>query len=258
MNLQEGSQRISTFKPILNEVTGIILCGGNGNRLRSITKGDIPKPLVPILKGRTLLDFAVAPLVQAGVGKLIFAAAYRADLITEHVRSQSYADRATVSVDSLQGPSAAIRAAIDENNVIGPTVILHADTVFPGLDLSAAYKFHTEQDANITIVAIPTDKDYPQDTAFIIRDKDNNALARVDEVEEKKSGLEEPTIMSGMLICSPGATAYIRSSGELPPNTDFLTDLSQIGRTKVYLVFDSIFANVNRPETLEALQETLS
>jgi NDP-sugar pyrophosphorylase family protein len=242
----------------LHEVTGIILCGGNGNRLREVTNGSIPKPLVPVRDGVTLLDLAVAPLEEAGVGKLVFAAAHRADKIAEHVRNQPYAQKSTIAIDSLEGPDIAIKSAIGEGDISGPVVILHADTVLSGLDLFEAYQFHERNNANVTIVGIPAKRDRAQDTAYIISDSNHNAIARIDENEGRKSGLENPTNMSGMLIGSSEATEYIKSFDRVDPGADFLTNLSQLGSTKVYVAPEVNFANVNRPDALAALQKTLS
>lgn len=57
----------------------IVICGGKATRLRSITKDEIPKIMVPI-KGVTLfLDYFIKNLYNLGVRNIIFAAGFRAD-----------------------------------------------------------------------------------------------------------------------------------------------------------------------------------
>jgi len=59
--------------------TAVILCGGQGARLRPYTI-TIPKPLMP-LGDRSILEVVVEKLKQHGFEKLIFAVNYRSDLI---------------------------------------------------------------------------------------------------------------------------------------------------------------------------------
>lgn len=61
------------------EKTAIILCGGEGVRLRPYTI-TIPKPLMP-LGNKSILEFVVESLKKNGFTRLIFAVNYRADLI---------------------------------------------------------------------------------------------------------------------------------------------------------------------------------
>ncbi len=65
--------------------TAIILCGGQGARLRPYTI-TIPKPLMP-LGDRSILEVVVEQLKQHGFEKLIFAVNYRSDLIKAYFQS---------------------------------------------------------------------------------------------------------------------------------------------------------------------------
>ncbi len=57
----------------------IILCGGAGLRLKSVT-GDSPKVMAAV-SGRPFLELLLQQLKRAGCERVIFAVGYRADVI---------------------------------------------------------------------------------------------------------------------------------------------------------------------------------
>ena len=60
----------------------IVLCGGAGLRLRSVT-GDAPKSLANI-GGRPFLEILLSQLRRHGFQRVILAVGYQRDLIREH------------------------------------------------------------------------------------------------------------------------------------------------------------------------------
>jgi dTDP-glucose pyrophosphorylase len=62
--------------------TAVILAGGRGTRLRSVT-GDLPKPMVHVA-GRPILERLVLHLVGSGVTDVRLAVGYGADVIEQH------------------------------------------------------------------------------------------------------------------------------------------------------------------------------
>ena len=60
----------------------IILAGGFGTRLRPLTE-ETPKPLLPI-KGRPIVEYAVANFRKHGITDLLFSVSYKADLIKQY------------------------------------------------------------------------------------------------------------------------------------------------------------------------------
>ena len=65
--------------------TAVILCGGQGTRLRPYTI-TIPKPLMPI-GDRSILEIVVNKLKNHNFTKLIFAVNYRSDLIKAYFKN---------------------------------------------------------------------------------------------------------------------------------------------------------------------------
>src|SRR5258708_28828206 len=65
----------------------IVLCGGAGTRLRSVT-GDAPKSLASI-GGRLFLDILLSQLRRHGFKRVILAVGFQRDLIRSHFDGQA-------------------------------------------------------------------------------------------------------------------------------------------------------------------------
>lgn len=106
--------------------TAMVLAAGLGKRMRPITD-TIPKPLVKIA-GKTLLDYGLDSLAEAGVSKAVVNVHYLPDQIVAHVAQRSkpevvISDESDMLLDSAGG----IVKALPE---IGsdPFYIVNADT----------------------------------------------------------------------------------------------------------------------------------
>jgi len=73
----------------LDKVEVIILCGGKGTRLASVS-GELPKALMPVA-GRPFIDILLENLLQYGFRRFILSVGYRKDRIKEHFADQEFA-----------------------------------------------------------------------------------------------------------------------------------------------------------------------
>lgn len=85
---ESGDQR----REPIEGVTGVIMAGGKGTRLRPLTNV-IPKPLVPV-GDRPILEHIIDWFDQYGVTDLFISVGYKADMIRQYV-----ADNVTADVD---------------------------------------------------------------------------------------------------------------------------------------------------------------
>lgn len=93
----------------LSDIPIIVLCGGLGIRLRPVV-ANRPKILAPISK-KTLLDFIIVMLKQAGFEKIILSVGYLKEQIKKHAQKNGY-DVIFSEEEEILGTGGALKAAL--------------------------------------------------------------------------------------------------------------------------------------------------
>ncbi|MHA2278216.1 MAG: sugar phosphate nucleotidyltransferase [Candidatus Kariarchaeaceae archaeon] len=131
----------------------VVLAGGIGTRLFPLTK-EMPKPLIPI-GNRPMIECTINMLINAGVKKIVIAANYLGEQISQWVETQDFGDNEIiVSNDKSKDTADAVRLAarfIDRN-----FIITMAD-IITNLDLTTAIQFHRKYNPMVTICLKPVD-----------------------------------------------------------------------------------------------------
>ena len=79
----------------MSKRTAVVLAGGLGTRLQSVTGGLIPKALVPV-RGVPFLDYKLTSLIEMGVQRIVLLIGEKGDLIREYVEDR-WTDRLEIS-----------------------------------------------------------------------------------------------------------------------------------------------------------------
>jgi D-glycero-alpha-D-manno-heptose 1-phosphate guanylyltransferase len=116
----------------------IILCGGQGSRIRSVL-GDTPKILAPI-NGKVFIDYILAWLRSSfpvAPSSIYLSTGIGHDKIEEYVKSASI----NCNLSREESPLGTFGAVIDvvlQNNLTGNILVLNGDTIFD-VDFNTAY-----------------------------------------------------------------------------------------------------------------------
>lgn len=132
----------------------ILLCGGAGTRLRSVT-GDAPKSLATI-GNRPFLDILLHQLRRHGFQRVILAVGYQRELIRSHLGDQAYGLNLEYSEEtSPLGTGGAIRKAA--HLLTSDSVLIMNGDSYTNADLSAfANDFHGAN-ADLSVLVVPAD-----------------------------------------------------------------------------------------------------
>jgi mannose-1-phosphate guanylyltransferase len=139
-------------QPGRGRLEAIVLVGGQGTRLRPLTIGT-PKPLLPTA-GVPFLAHQLSRLAEAGVGRVVLATAYRAQMFAASLGDGSAfgLDICYVQEDTPLGTGGAIRnAAAGLRGAADDTVIVLNGDILSGHDLTAQVTAHTEAKAAVTL-----------------------------------------------------------------------------------------------------------
>jgi len=126
----------------------IVLCGGLGTRLGSLTK-ETPKPLLSVA-GRPFIDHLLDRLADACATELVLAVGFQWRKLHDHIGTQWKGIPVTYSVESTPlGTGGAIKFAMAQARA-EEALIVNGDTLF-AIDLTAFVQFAKSHDTATTL-----------------------------------------------------------------------------------------------------------
>ncbi len=138
----------------------VILAGGKGTRLKSIT-GDLPKPMVSIL-GAPLLQHLIEQCVAYDIVDIKLLVSYRKEAIEDYFGdgSQYGVSIQYIVEDIPRGTAGALIDALPELDE--QFLVVYGDTFFD-IDLGSFWNFHQNQAGDISIFLHPNDHPFDSD-----------------------------------------------------------------------------------------------
>jgi mannose-1-phosphate guanylyltransferase len=181
----------------------IVLCGGAGTRLRSVT-GEAPKSLATI-GDRPFLEILLNQLRRHGFQDVILAVGYQRDLIRSYFENRSHDVALEYSVESTPlGTGGALRNAADL--VRSDSVLIMNGDSYTDADLSRFVAEHSNSGADLSVVVVPNDGRL--DCGLVSTDSHGQVL-----------GFKEKLSASGLQFVNAGIYAAKKSIlYEMPPN----------------------------------------
>ncbi len=133
-----------------NNITAIILCGGQGQRLRPITN-EIPKPLIEI-KNKPILFYIIEHLKKYGIQNYVIATGYKSNKIEEYMKlnfsSLNYKIIDSGEADILTRVKSCMEHITDD------VILSYGDTI-SDIDVDKFIEFHNTSSTHITISSYP-------------------------------------------------------------------------------------------------------
>jgi NDP-sugar pyrophosphorylase family protein len=231
--------------------TAVMLVGGNGSRLSSVT-GDTLKPLVEV-NGKSILNWSIDWLKSNGIKNIVFATADKRKKIQEYMDSK---DNFGLNVNYSETPyeagtGGAFKKAIDEFVQDNDFVAMNGDEL-TNLDLHEMAKQHYSHKTAITMALSPL---YcPFSVAEL--DKENNS--NFGKLTRFKYGLyaHDLPISIGIYIFNSKIKDAIPDKGSIEEVT--FTDLATRGEILGYLLrYGEEWTTVNNPKDIKIAENKL-
>lgn len=191
-------------------MTGVILVGGRGTRLRPLTFSR-PKPLVPLVN-RPFLEYQLDLLRRHGVDEVVLCVSYQARQLMRHFAG---GDRFGLTIRYATekeplGTAGALKNAASLITGDGPVVVLNGD-ILTDLDLDEILETHRRQGALVTLTLVE------------VEDPTRYGLVILDRSGQVQRFLEKPTwdevtartISAGIYILEPSVFDFIPPGREV-------------------------------------------
>jgi glucose-1-phosphate adenylyltransferase len=217
--------------PSMNDILGVILGGGRGQRLYPLTR-DRAKPAVPIAGKYRLIDIPISNCINSGINRIEVLTMYNSVSLNRHI-ARAYvfdafhrgwvevlaAEQTMESEAWYQGTADAVRKQRDEIQSTGAeyVLILAGDHLYR-MDYRPMAEFHWKQDADITIAVQPV----PADQASRLGILHRGANDRITNFVEKP---KDPKTLAQFVSRGDPERPYLGSMGIYLFKTEVLLDL---------------------------------
>ncbi len=221
----------------LDLLTGAILAGGLGTRLRSCV-ADRPKVLAPV-RGRPYLTYLLNPLAAAGLRDVVLLTGYRAEQVRDALGERYGGMRLHYSVEAEPlGTGGAVRLALPFLHT--PAVLLLNGDSYCDVDLVAFSAFHARHggDASLVLCRVADAARFGRVSA---------AGDRIERFGEKDGG-GPGWINAGVYLLKRDVIAALPAGRPISLERDILPQLAADGRLFGYRCVGR-FLDIGTPES---------
>ncbi|EJZ71257.1 HAD-IIIA family hydrolase [Lachnoanaerobaculum sp. OBRC5-5] len=195
----------------------VIMAGGKGSRLRSITNDEIPKPMVPV-DGKPLLEYQVEKLKSYGIKKIVMIVGHLGEKIVDHFKDGKDFG---VEIDYIfekepLGTAGAFYYLKDK--IDAKDFMLVFGDVFFDMDFDRMEDFHFKNSALTTLLAHPNGHPYDSD---LIRMDDKGRVIGFDSKHNVRDYWYDNMVNAGIYIINRKLLDLVKE----PVKTDFEKDI---------------------------------
>jgi mannose-1-phosphate guanylyltransferase len=225
----------------------IVLCGGSGLRLRSVT--DTPKAMATV-GGRPFLEILLRQLGRNEIKRAVLAVGYKSDVIQSHFGEQAFGVRIQYSHELVPlGTGGALRnaASLVESNI---AIVMNGDT-YTDIDLQRFVIHHQRSNADGSVVVVPVDGrgDYGAPRL----DECNRLLA----FDEKPNDRGSQYMNAGIYILSRELLFDIESGSPISIEREMFPQWLAEGRYMQAFVHNASCVDIGTPERYLRAQSIL-
>ena len=237
----------------------IILSAGQGRRLLPLTE-DLPKCLLEVAPGTTILAWQLEQLAQAGIREAVVVTGYRSELVDREVQAHRHVLNARTlfnpEFDRLDNLGSAWRARDEMNE---DYIILNGDMLFTA-SVAAQLCAAEPADVRVTVSQKPA---YDEDDMKVILQ-----FGRLTAVGKHLAGDAVNGESIGMILFrGQGPARFREAAGQAVADLhasrhrNYLTVINDLARSQpldVLMVSQSAWCEVDFPEDFETAQRYLS
>ena len=195
----------------------VIMAGGKGSRLRSITNDEIPKPMVPV-DGKPLLEYQVEALKEYGIKKIVMIVGHLGEKIMDHFKDgKDFGVDVDYIVEKEPLGTAGAFYYLKDKTDAKDFLLIFGD-VFFDIDFDRMEDFHFKNAALTTLLAHPNGHPYDSD---LIQTDDNGKVIGFDSKNNVRDYWYDNMVNAGMYVINRELLELV---GE-PVKIDFEKDI---------------------------------
>jgi len=189
-----------------------ILAGGKGTRLKEITTGNTPKPMVNIV-GKPILQYQLEFLAKNNVDEVIMSVGYGAEAIKKYLgEDKKIGLTITYSEEPHPlGTAGAFKYAEPLFDGTKDILVLYGDIIFD-IDLKRMINFHNAHSGLGTLLVHPNNHPYDSD---LLEVNSTNKIIRFITKPHPANKYYQNLVNAGIYILKPDINCFIESGRKL-------------------------------------------
>lgn len=225
----------------------VIMAGGKGTRLRSITNDEIPKPMAPIA-GKPILQWQIECLRRSGVTDILLIIGYLGEKIEAYFGSG--ADFG-VRIDYFReeqplGTAGALAEVADR--LEEDFLLVFGDTIFD-ISIPRMMAFHREKQAEATLFVHPNS--HPFDSDIVLRDETQRVCGFLSK-HDTRTDWYDNCVNAGFYIVSKRLCGRIVRGEKTDLEKQVLWPLARQGGAVYAYLSPEYIKDVGTPERITA------
>ena len=190
----------------------VIMAGGKGTRISSITNDEIPKPMLTV-GDKPILEHQIEALKKSGVDEVILIVGHLGEKIKEYFNDGGkWGINISYIEENPEKPLGTAGSLFYLKDKIKDDFILIFGDVFLSVDFSKMINFHKSKKADVTLLTHPNS--HPFDSDLIKTDSTNRVLG-FDSKENERDYDYNNIVNSGIYAFSPKVFCYINEPKKL-------------------------------------------
>lgn len=231
----------------------VIMAGGKGTRLRSVTGDALPKPMVPVA-GKPLLQWQIETLREENVDDIILVVGYLG-----HVISSYFGDGKELGVHITYfqeteqlGTAGALPllAELLEDDFF----LIFGDVLFQ-VDLARMMVFHKSKQAAVTLFVHPNNHPYDSD---VVQTESDDSVVKFYSKNEPRDFWYKNRVNAGMYVLNKNVCSRIPADSKKHDlEKDVLIPLVSEGRTVFAYNSPEYIKDIGTPERVQEAENEL-
>jgi NDP-sugar pyrophosphorylase family protein len=239
----------SGSRSMLRLPDAIVLCGGAGLRLKSIT-GNAPKSMAGVA-GRPFLEVLLRQLERRGFKRVILAVGYQQEAIRGYFGERAFGVDVCYSPEQAPlGTGGAIRHALDLVES-GEVLVMNGDS-YTDADLGCLMAEHRASDACVSVVVVPADRRADIGSVRL------NGQGRVAQFDEKTGPAGPNYINAGIYVLSREIVERIPPGVSVSIERELFPRWLAEGVDVKAFVHRGVCVDIGTPERYQAAQALLA
>jgi len=229
----------------------VIIAGGKGTRLASVTGNVIPKPMVELC-GKPILLNIVERLKENGIFEIYITVGYLHEVIMDYFKDgKEFGVKIEYVIENAElGTGGALFFLKDK--ISEPFVICYADTIFD-IDISRMFRFHKQKNADFTLMCKPNN--HPYDSDLVLADRNSKVTGLV--LKNTSRHDYRNVVNSGLYIANPSVFYFFKEPVKLAIDRDLIPALVRDGKNVFAYYTSEYMKDVGTPDRLLQGEEEL-